>query len=174
MTYRDDLDALTARHATLQAELGRKQRELAELTEMLEEAGRVNQAERYFERRPELRRARHPLLVGALVTTVAFGAALGYGAVAGTGAAAAAAEVTACAMPRSAASLPLRSPEQVQRLKAEIEALQVLGLIPVVAPEGRRVALAKADRREPAWILGSSVPARGSLWSGSPSREDQR
>lgn len=79
MTYRDDLDALAARHAALESEVARKQRELAEVTSLLAEAKQVDQAEAHFSRAPVLRRRqRRHLLVGALAAVLASGAALGY------------------------------------------------------------------------------------------------
>ncbi|HWU88926.1 MAG TPA: hypothetical protein VN253_16785, partial [Kofleriaceae bacterium] len=73
-----DLDALAARHAALEAEVARKQRELDEVTALLAEARRVDQAEAHFARAPALRRRqwRH-LIAGALVAGLASGAALG-------------------------------------------------------------------------------------------------
>ena len=78
MTYRDDLDALTARHAALQVDVAKKQRELAEVGALLAEARRVDQAETHFARQPALRRRqRRHLIAGALIALVAGGAALG-------------------------------------------------------------------------------------------------
>jgi len=165
MTYRDDLDALTARHASLEAELERKQRELAEITEMLAEAGRVRQAESYFERAPDLRRRqRRHLVVGALVVMLGSGAALGAAASAAKQSHRAEAAQMETRLVRIRSTLAARA--DARRLQAELEALRALDLIPVVAPGGSGVALVKSR--------GPELPAPGPLARQSAAREDER
>ncbi len=178
MTYRADLDAHTARHTNHQLESRRKQRELAEVAGMLAEARHLDQAERYFDRAPELRRReRRHLLAGALAVTLCMGTGLGYA-------------TSAAATPRIDAVHPLQaaaakldamraSHERAQRLTAELEALRVLGLIPVVAPNARDGKAAKVRLRSlPAWTMGSPLPARGTLWpvstASSAAGKDER
>jgi hypothetical protein len=166
MTYRDDLDALTARQTALEVELGRKQRELAQVTGLIAEARQAQQVESRFERMPDLLRPqRLHLLVGALVLTL------------GSSAAIAAATVTDQGPPPNIPQLVQRSIDRIQanrarleqapRLRAELEALRTLHLIPVIAPNTREVALGKQLRGHPVWILGSGMPASGSLWAAS-------
>jgi len=177
MTYRDDLEALTARQASLQAELTRKQRELAHVTGLLAEARGVEQAEAYFERAPDLRRSpRRHLAVGALVMTLGSGALVGAASAADEGSHH---RTTQEAVERSVARLEAHRArhEQTRRLAAELDALRTLHLIPVVAPTAppvRGLELTQHNPPLPAWILGSSVPARGSLWTGSLPRKDDR
>jgi hypothetical protein len=174
MSYRDDLDALTARHTNLQLEIGRKQRELAEVAGMLVEARRLDQAECYFDRAPELRRReRRHLLAGALAVTLCMGTGLGYATSAAASAGIDAAHPVQEAIVKIDA---LRAKhERAQRLTAEIEALRVLGLIPVVAPNARDGKGAKVRLRSlPAWTLGSPLPARGTLWPVSSPGKDER
>ena len=177
MTYRDDLDALTARHTSLQLELGQKQRELAEVAGMLVEARRLEQAESHFDRLPALhRRERRHALAGALAVTLCLGAGLGYATTA-----AADSRVDADPMlQRMVAKVEAVrvKHERAQRLKAEIEALQVLGLIPIVDPTAPGGKMRVKTRPMPAWTMGSPLPARGTLWPvstvSSPAAEDQR
>jgi hypothetical protein len=162
MTYRDDAQALAARQATLEAELFRKQRELAEVTSMLAEARRVEQAESYFERAPDLRRRqRHHLAIAAVLALLITGGA-GFAAVAAAGHRAE--EVSSAVgepRPAKARPRPARvSPEYLERMKAQDEAFRALGLIPVVPP------IAPSDRE--AEILCRLPPVR------SPAGEDQR
>jgi hypothetical protein len=168
MTYRDDHAALTARHTNLLLEIGRKQRELAEVAGMLAEARHLEQAESYFDRAPELRRReRRHLLAGALAVTLCLGTGLGYATAA---AAADARPDVGQALQRTIAKLDAvrASHERDQRLKAEVEALKVLGLIPVLdlnARDGKTGKTARVRLRSlPAWTMGSPLPARGTLW----------
>jgi len=174
MTYRNDLDALTARQATLQAELGRKQRELDEVSGMLAEVRRVEERGRGLEHTPDLRRRhRLQLMVGALVVTL------------GSSAAMAAAAATVPDTRRPTAELVERmvakvqrahaAHERAQRLRAELEALQVLHLIPVIAPTARAGTSTEYYPRV-GWTLGSRLQVRGSLWKtpASAPAEDQR
>lgn len=165
MTYRADLEALTARQASLQAELGRKQRELAEVTGMLDEARRLRGAEAYFERAPALRQRqlRH-LIAGALVAVLGSGAALG----------AAAAAAGADCRRATAESQRLRivrirdRAEQAEaralRLRAELAALrlqaQELGPAREADPA---VAAVSPARRLPLWKLSATLPP-GAPW----------
>lgn len=176
MTYRDDLAALTARHATLQLEIGRKQRELAEVAGMLAEARHLEQAESYFDRAPELRRReRRHLLAGALAVTLCLGTGLGYA----TAATADLRPDVGQTMQSAIAKLDemRASHERAQRLKAEIEALKVLGLIPVIDPNARDGKTGKPVRVRlrslPAWTMGSPLPARGTLWPVTSTANDQ-
>ena len=176
MTYRSDLDALTARQVSLQAELDRKQRELAEISGMLAEVRRVEQAESYFEGAPEqLRRRRLHLVAGALAVTLVSGTALGAVSSVVEDSRRTATEVVDRALAKLEAGRTAH--ERAQRLRAEVEALQALHLIPVVAPNAG-IRLAERSRRAPAWLLGSGVPVRGSLWQPptpeSLARKDQR
>jgi hypothetical protein len=126
MTYRDNADAIAARHATLTAELAQKQRELDEVTAMLADVRRADQAESYFERAPDLRRRqKHHLAAAGLILALFCGGALG-------------AEVSAAkhshrvqAVEQEARLVRIRSTqatrESAQRLRAEIEALRALG-----------------------------------------------
>jgi hypothetical protein len=164
MTYRADLDALVARHATLQAEIARKQRELAEVAGMIAETRQLEQAESYFAHAPDLRRRqlRH-LAAGVLAVTMISGAAIGSAATdedslptVGEAVQAAVARVDAIQARR----------EAWHRLAAEVEALRVCGLMPVVAANKDGAATAQRPRPQTAWVLGSNVPARGKLWSG--------
>jgi hypothetical protein len=127
MTYRDDLDALAARHAALEAEVARKQRELAEVASLLAEAKRVDQAEAHFARAPVLRRRqRRHLIVGALAAVLASGGALGYAASLEPEPA-----VDGPCLPHSAAAARARAQqaaERADRRLAAYEALQQIGL----------------------------------------------
>ena len=161
MTYRADVDALTARQASLQAELGRKQRELAEVSGMLDEARRVHRAEDYFARAPELwRRQRRNLLVGALVVALGSGVALGAAAAHEVDARRAAAEELHGRLVRIRDNRAVKV--QSQRLQAELEALRALGLRPIPASE-RALAQISPGRTRPAWTLGSTLPP-GAPW----------
>ena len=161
MTYRADVDALTARQATLQVELGRKQRELAEVSGMLDEARQVRRAEDHFARAPDLwRRQRSHLLVGALVVVLGSGVALGAAAASEVDARRATAEELHGRLVRIRNNRA--SQEQSQRLQAELEALRVLGLRPVPAAE-RGIALATPARPRASWTLGSTLPP-GAPW----------
>ncbi|HWO26700.1 MAG TPA: hypothetical protein VNO30_48555 [Kofleriaceae bacterium] len=177
MTYRDDLDALTARHTSLQLEIGRKQRELAEVGGMLVEARRLDQAESHFDRVPALhRRERRHALAGALAVTLCLGAGMGY---ATTAVADSRADAEPMLQGMVAKVEAVRAKhERTQRLKAEIEALRVLGLIPIVDPTAPRGKRWEKTRPMPAWTMGSPLPARGTLWpvstASSPAGEDQR
>lgn len=187
MTYRSDLDALAARHATLEAELGRRRRELAEVTGMLAEARQMEQAEQAFAGgMPDLRRRpqRH-LFAIALAVTLGTGASVGVAAADEVGSRR---EVVGAAkegagrvrMPR------VMTAEDMLRMEAELEALRAIGLVAVVAPNypaGGRVVVRgvqraerepKAERPTVAWTLGTNVPVRGSLWGRSAAGEDQR
>jgi hypothetical protein len=176
MSYRDDLDALTARQASLEAELGRKQRELAQVTGLIAEARQVEQAESHFERAPDLRRSQKlHLVVGALVLTLGSGAAVGAAAATAEAPRPQAAGLVRGTLARLAANRVRL--EQARRLHAELEALRTLHLIPMVAPNApnvRGLELAQHSPPLPAWILGSGVPVRGSLWTGSLPGKDQR
>ncbi len=179
MTYRDDLEALAARQASLQADVDRKQRELADVRGMLAEARRVEQAESELDRAPDLRRhARRQLAIGALLVTLGTGA--GVGAAATTDASS---SETASAEVRGMlvrVRTTRHSLQQAERRRAEFEALRALGLIPVLDEDGRPIGLERRTRRVPAWTLGPAVPAMGSPWdrvartAGSPAREDER
>lgn len=176
MSYRDDLDALTSRQAALQAELGRKQRELAQLTGLIAEARQVEQAESYFDRAPDLRRRRRfHVIAGALVVLLVSGVALGAASAAEETSHPETAGLVQGAIARLQANRARH--EQLVRLYAELEALRTLHLIPVVAPATpavRGLDLSQHSPPLPAWVLGSSVPVRGSLWTGSLARKDDR
>jgi hypothetical protein len=144
MAYRDDLAALTARHATLQAELRHRQRELAGVAALIAEARRLDQAETYFERAPALRRrARRHLAAAALVAIALTGGALGatmadtgWAPVGAPAPALGAARPALAGVDRTGGAAPIRIwSSDPERLAAELEALAVLGLIPVVAPQ---------------------------------------
>lgn len=150
MTYRDDAAALAARQATLQAELCRKQRELAEVTSMLAEARRVEQAESYFEHAPDLRRRqrRHLSIAAVLVLLITGGAAFAAVAAAGDRTEAVSEPRAAKLRIRPARVSPARvSPEYLERMKAQDEAFRALGLIPVVAPVEPAGSPAGEDQR---------------------------
>jgi hypothetical protein len=161
MTYRADVDALTARQVSLQTELGRKQRELAEVSGMLDEARRVHRAEDYFARAPDLwRRQRRQLLVGALVVALGSGVALGAAAASEADARRAAAAELHGRLVRIRDNRAVQA--QSQRLQAELEALRALGLRPVPAAD-RGIALASPAHPRPSWRLGSTLPP-GAPW----------
>jgi hypothetical protein len=160
MTYRDDLDALAARHATLQAELGRKQRELTEVSGMLAEAREARRAESYFHAPDLRRRQRRHLMAAAMVVTLGCGAAVG---------AAAATEPgwphTGTAQPRGhlvRIRTNQASQEQAHRMQAEVEAMRALGLLPG-DPSEREVAVAKRVRPRLLWNVSPSLPP-GAPW----------
>ena len=128
MTYRDDLDALSARHSALQSEVARKQRELAEVTTLLAEAQQVDQAEAHFSTAPVLRRRqRRHLFAGALIALLASGAVLGSMASSspepGADTQAAIADNVS-----SAAARTWKAAELADRRKAAYEALKQIGL----------------------------------------------
>jgi len=161
MTYRDDLDALAARQATLQAELGRKQRELAEVSGMLDEAREARRPESYFHAPDLRRRPRRHLIAAAMVVTL------------GSGAAAGAVAATDPGWPPTGAIQEPRgtlvrirtnraSQEQAQRAQAELDALRAVGLLPV-DPSERGLAVAKRIRPQPLWHIGPSLPP-GAPW----------
>jgi hypothetical protein len=161
MTYRADVDALTARQAALQAELDRKQRELTEISGMLDEARNVRKAEDYFARAPDLwRRQRRRLLTGALIAVLGGGMALGAAAAAEADAHRATADELRGRLVRIRDHHTAQA--QSQRFQAELEALRALGLRPVPADE-RGIALARPSRVVPAWRLGSTLPP-GAPW----------
>jgi hypothetical protein len=164
MTYRDDLDALAARQATLQAELGRKQRELAEVSGMLAEAREAQRPERYFHAPDLRRRPRRHLIAAAMVVTLGSGAAAGAVAATDPG-----------WPPTGSAEVPrghlvrIRTNQaslaQAQRAQAELEALRALGLLPIDPsdPSARGLAVAKRIRPQPLWHIGPSLPP-GAPW----------
>jgi hypothetical protein len=126
MTYRDNADALAARHATLTAELAHKQRELDEVTAMLADARRADQAATYFERAPDLRRRqKHHLAAAGLIVALLCGGGLG----AAVSSAKHSHRVQAAEL--ETRLVQIRSTqaarEATQRLRAEIEALRALG-----------------------------------------------
>jgi hypothetical protein len=125
MTYRDDLDALAARHAALESEVARKQRELAEVTSLLAEATQVDQAEAHISRAPVLqRRQRRHLMVGALAAVLASGGALGYASSLERAASEAAARAAVAAATARAQQAAVRA----DRRLAAYEALKQIGL----------------------------------------------
>jgi hypothetical protein len=122
------------------------------------------------------RRRRLHLIAGALAVTLFSGTALGAVNAVVEDSRRTAAEV----MDRALAKIEARraAHERAQRLTAEVEALRALHLIPVVAPNAGGARLAERNRRAPAWLLGSGVPVRGSLWKHpspeSLARKDER
>lgn len=80
MSYRDDLDALAARHAALEIEIAQKERELAAVAALLADARRVDRAATHFETAPlRRRRSERRILAAALGVGLACSAAVGYG-----------------------------------------------------------------------------------------------
>lgn len=146
MTYRDDAAALAARHATLQAELGQKQRELDEAALMLADARRVEQAASYFERAPELRRRqwRH-LGLAAVVVVLVGGGALAAAASAAKQARQVEAQEQETRLVRIRSTLAARA--DAQRLQAELEALRVVVARPAADPDPRGARPATRLRR---------------------------
>jgi D-serine deaminase-like pyridoxal phosphate-dependent protein len=126
MTYRDDLDALAARHAALETEVARKRRELDEVASMLVEAHRIDKAEAHFARPPAARR-RHGryLVLGALVA-MGIGSGAAMSAVAGT--TAEASTPRAGAADKMIAVHAWTAAQRAERRKAAYDALQEIGL----------------------------------------------
>lgn len=79
MSYRDDLDALAARHAALEVEIAAKERELAAVASMLAEARRLDRAAEHFAHAPvKRRRSERRILAAAFGVGLACCAAVGY------------------------------------------------------------------------------------------------
>lgn len=129
MTYRDDFDALSARHAVLQSEVARKQRELAEVTTLLAEAQQVDQAEAHFSTAPVLRRRqRRHLFAGALIALLASVAVLGSMSASSAEPAEDTRAASIADNVSSAAARTWKAAELADRRKAAYEALQQIGL----------------------------------------------
>ena len=177
MSYRDDIEALAARQATLRAELGHRQRELAEVTAMLAEARRVAQAETYFARAPDLqRRRRIRLAVAAVVVLAISGGALGVAVGAERARILEETELRVQAPPPQVRSrVPVRiSYENLDRMRAQVEALNVLGLIPVIPPQPQSPEDERAQRARDQAVRQAAYGPSPSTAAASTAREDQR
>ena len=112
---------------------------------MLGETRRVEQAERYFERAPDLRRRqRRHLTIAALLVLILSGGALGAAVASAKNARPAEPQPQPLVEPRGIPRhrLPVRiSYDDLNRMRAQVEALNVLGLIPVVPPSPESAAL---------------------------------
>ncbi len=137
MSYRDDVDALAARHATLTTELAHKQRELDEVAAMLADVRRADQAASYFERVPDLRRRQlHNLAATALILALVSGGALAASVSAAKQSHQAQAELLESRLVRIRSTQAARL--DAQRLRAEVEALLAAGAPPAAAPRKGR------------------------------------